>query len=417
MLAIISLIYLIFGATPKRNIPNGSDTLTNEEQQLNMQLQFERMSLGLKQRDDVISDLSKKNVELRGIVQNLQYYFTDQKVLFTNPKDPENAILRPEDLDILPTPQISSTVHVHNLSGRNLSLSNNSPQNPFNNPASSNESHTSKYIFGMGALPGFTFNNQEHGKLLSSTPGGTLHSPTTPATDSIPPVVLPELKVLTSGEEQEEVLFFRRARLYRFISKEWKERGIGELKILLNPETGKHRILMRRDVVKKLCCNHYITQDMKIQKNQSSEVTMNWYTLADFSDEVQQPEQFAARFKTVDIADEFEQIFNQCLLGMKPSQSPRSTDTKKDYDTDDVIIIAVSQPTEDQIRRARELMLPDYFYLYEDKPACPGCRGCDDFSPEDDTSATKMSNERLVPGATRLYGQDYSFYSSDEDYY
>ena len=35
-------------------------------------------------------------------------------------------------------------------------------------------------------------------------------------------------------------------------NKVWKERGIGELKILLSSETGKHRFVMRRDVAKKL---------------------------------------------------------------------------------------------------------------------------------------------------------------------
>ena len=79
------------------------------------------------------------------------------------------------------------------------------------------------------------------------------------------------------------------------------------------------------------------------------------------------------------------------LLGIKASQSPRnaepSTDVKIDFDTDDVIIISVSQPTEDQVRRARDLMLPDWFYLYEDKPACPGCRGCEElFSHEHSNS-------------------------------
>ena len=122
-----------------RHVPESS--LSTEEQLTHMKMQFERLTLSLKQRDDVISDLSKKNVELKGIVQNLQYYFTDQKVLFKNPKDPENAILRPEDLDNLPTPEIPSTVH--NLSGRNLSISNNSPQYPFNN--SSNKSHNSTH--------------------------------------------------------------------------------------------------------------------------------------------------------------------------------------------------------------------------------------------------------------------------------
>ena len=34
--------------------------------------------------------------------------------------------------------------------------------------------------------------------------------------------------------------------------------------------------------------------------------------------------------------------------------------------------------TQEQIEKARKLMLPDHFYLYEEKPPCPGCLGCDD---------------------------------------
>ena len=44
-----------------------------------------------------------------------------------------------------------------------------------------------------------------------------------------------------SGEEGEEVLFCERSKLFRFDkdTKEWKERGLGDLKILKNNATGK----------------------------------------------------------------------------------------------------------------------------------------------------------------------------------
>jgi len=49
----------------------------------------------------------------------------------------------------------------------------------------------------------------------------------------------------------------RRAKLFRFekASSEWKERGTGEAKIL-KPESGKIRLVMRRDKTLKVCANH-----------------------------------------------------------------------------------------------------------------------------------------------------------------
>ena len=52
-----------------------------------------------------------------------------------------------------------------------------------------------------------------------------------------------------------------RAKLYRFETSgdenEWKERGVGEVKILKHGDKGTHRILMRRDKTFKICANHY----------------------------------------------------------------------------------------------------------------------------------------------------------------
>lgn len=51
----------------------------------------------------------------------------------------------------------------------------------------------------------------------------------------------------------------RRAKLFRFDneSKQWKERGTGDVKFLKHKETGKVRLLMRREKTLKLCANHY----------------------------------------------------------------------------------------------------------------------------------------------------------------
>lgn len=54
----------------------------------------------------------------------------------------------------------------------------------------------------------------------------------------------------------------RRAKLFTFAvglsgSKEWKEKGTGDLKMLKHKETTRIRILMRRDKTHKICANHY----------------------------------------------------------------------------------------------------------------------------------------------------------------
>ena len=64
-----------------------------------------------------------------------------------------------------------------------------------------------------------------------------------------PLVPLPEKIEVKTGEEDEGVLFESRARLFRFVGEEWKERGLGVLKILQHRESGRIRLLMRREQV------------------------------------------------------------------------------------------------------------------------------------------------------------------------
>lgn len=76
------------------------------------------------------------------------------------------------------------------------------------------------------------------------------------------PVVRLTEKVETkTNEELEEQTFKMRAKLFKFDreSKEWKERGTGDVRLLKHKENGKTRLVMRRDKTLKVCANHYGT--------------------------------------------------------------------------------------------------------------------------------------------------------------
>lgn len=68
--------------------------------------------------------------------------------------------------------------------------------------------------------------------------------------DFKPIIPLPEEVEVKTGEEGEDVLFDQRSKLYRFADGEWKERGVGQLKLLQDPTTKKVRLIMRRDQVR-----------------------------------------------------------------------------------------------------------------------------------------------------------------------
>lgn len=56
-----------------------------------------------------------------------------------------------------------------------------------------------------------------------------------------PVIPLPDKVEVKTGEEDENVLYSHRAKLYRFRSSEWRERGLGDVKILQHKQSGQLR--------------------------------------------------------------------------------------------------------------------------------------------------------------------------------
>lgn len=139
-------------------------------------------------------------------------------------------------------------------------------------------------------------------------------TPSSPEVHFEPVVKLPLVEIKTL-EEEEEVLFVMRAKLFRFDSKEqppeWKERGVGDIKILKHKANKTVRILMRRDKTLKVCANHYVQPHMELKPNSTSDRSWMWNTLADFADEEPKPELLALRFANAENAQKFKAAFDE----------------------------------------------------------------------------------------------------------
>ncbi|OMJ28160.1 Ran-specific GTPase-activating protein 1 [Smittium culicis] len=123
-----------------------------------------------------------------------------------------------------------------------------------------------------------------------------------------PVIKLEDIETKTN-EEDEDSIFKMRAKLFRFDSdaKEWKERGTGDVKLLKHKESGKIRILMRRDKTLKICANHY---EMELSPNVGSDRSWVWSATADFSEGVAEHQLLAIRFANSENANIFKDAFN-----------------------------------------------------------------------------------------------------------
>lgn len=127
------------------------------------------------------------------------------------------------------------------------------------------------------------------------------------------PLVKLERVEVKNNEEDEEVLYKVRAKLFRFHpdTKEWKERGTGNVKILKHKQSGKARVLMRRDKTLKICANHMISKEYELKPNVGSDKSWVYSVAADVSDGDAEAQTLAIRFGDKEKAEEFKKVFDE----------------------------------------------------------------------------------------------------------
>jgi len=129
-----------------------------------------------------------------------------------------------------------------------------------------------------------------------------------------PVIKLTEQVEAKTHEEDEEVLFKMRAKLFRFskVDNEWKERGTGDVRLLAHKESKKVRLVMRRDKTLKVCANHIISSEMHLSPNVGSDRSWVWNVAADFAEGSDHTnETLAIRFGNSENANLFKEAFEK----------------------------------------------------------------------------------------------------------
>jgi Ran-binding protein 1 len=124
---------------------------------------------------------------------------------------------------------------------------------------------------------------------------------------------------VVSGEEEEEIVHSQRGKLFVYGetlldvgsgNKSWKERGIGDIRILKHREHQRMRVLMRQEKTMKVIVNHALDPRIRLEPNSGSDRSWVWSAF-DFASGELVETVFAIRFADSDIAIDFKKVFEE----------------------------------------------------------------------------------------------------------
>lgn len=136
----------------------------------------------------------------------------------------------------------------------------------------------------------------------------------------------PTPEPLKVGDEDEQVIVSHDAKAYEFVDSQWRERGVGQLRVLQplaasensdEGSKGRTRVVMRQQKTGRLLINSYVWASMPLNKKDKA-----LYFSAVAATPV--PAMFCARFKSL---DDCTAVFNE--LQRAKDQSPADSADKK----------------------------------------------------------------------------------------
>lgn len=145
-----------------------------------------------------------------------------------------------------------------------------------------------------------------------------------------PIVSVKKLENVQVDDENEEELFKMRSKLYRYTidpeeGGQWKERGVGDVRILKHKTRKTHRLVMRRDKTLKLCANHQLIGSMDIKQHGGNPKALVWSTPSDCSEDASgTAETLCIRFGKEESATEFCRVFESVCGGESEDKDEES---------------------------------------------------------------------------------------------
>ncbi|KAL7721240.1 Ran-specific GTPase-activating protein [Entamoeba marina] len=134
------------------------------------------------------------------------------------------------------------------------------------------------------------------------------------------PVIELTQEIEIPKSEEDDVLTARAiiARLSTADGKsEWKERGRGDLFIKKHQKTGYYRVILIRDQVMKLACNHHILPNIQLKEVPQNDKCIMYGVSVDHAQEPPSSEFFTIRFTTTEKCVEFVEMFKKAQKEME----------------------------------------------------------------------------------------------------
>jgi len=138
----------------------------------------------------------------------------------------------------------------------------------------------------------------------------------------LPTVKLADGPVATHEEDEEET-FRQRGKLSRLADGEWKQRGLGDIRLLKHKVTGRVRLVMRQEKTLKLVANHVVDPVTPLQARPDSDQYLV-YKGDDYSEGELKPTTYLLKVKDGEAAAAFTAAYNAAreANAALPSGSP-----------------------------------------------------------------------------------------------